>query len=388
MTGKNYSLHTRTPKNGKPVYYYQVRLPDGRWSTAKSTGQTSHPKAEQWVINYLSKGQHILKKNITLFEFAGNDFFTYGNDWEMNKRITKKKKPSPRWCVERTLMLEKHIIPALANYRLNLISNEVIIKFRNDLYDAKLSGAYINKILFSLREILQVAFKKSYIQSVPEFELAATDERRRGRLTRQEVAQIFSFDWSDERSYIASLISATTGARLSEIQALRVNDIRPDGTFPINKAWDRCTHQVKQRTKSGVEREAALPEIHYARVMRYIANHPYRATNGFLIWSEKETVPASDTIIMRPFHAALDKIGISKELRQKRGICFHSWRYYCNSSLIEAGQPEALIRERIGHADESMTRRYYRSENIDGFLRAIDESVPLPDEHPGGDVTH
>lgn len=379
MPGKNYSLHPRTTKKGTKIFYVQFRLPTGRWGNAISTGETTCGRAEEWVIGYLNKGQHVLKKNITLFEFAGNDFFSYGQPWELNKRIAAKKKPSPRWCMECTLMLNKHIIPTLGNYRLNLIDEEAITAFRNNLFNNGFSGSYINKILTSLREILKSAYKKALIQSLPEIELAALDEKRRGRLTRQEVAKIFSFDWSDERAYVASLISAVTGARLSEIQALRVNDIRPDGTFTIRGAWDRYMHQVKPRTKSGAEREAALPEMHFARIIRYLDNHPYRAENGFLIWSEKETGPAGDSIIMRPFHAALEKIGISKETRQKRGICFHSWRYYCNSALIEAGQPEALIRERIGHADSSMTLRYFRSENIDSLLRATAESVPLPE---------
>ena len=45
-----------------------------------------------------------------------------------------KKQPSPRWCMERTLLLKNHMLSALGDYRLNLITDEAIIGFRNDLY--------------------------------------------------------------------------------------------------------------------------------------------------------------------------------------------------------------------------------------------------------------
>jgi integrase len=393
MPDQSYSIHPRTTKKGIKIFYVQFRLPSGKWSNAKSTGQTDRIKAERWVNKYLNKGRPVLKKNVTLSQFSGKDFFTYGNPWELDKRIGSKKKPSPRWCHERTRLYTLHVLPSLGDYRLNLISEEVIKEFRNNLCIVKgFSGSYANKVLTTLREVLKAAYRKSLIHVLPEFELANVEERRRGKLTRHEVRKIFSFEWSDERGYIASLIAATTGARLSEIQALTIEDIGEDGSFTISKAWDRYTKTVKPRTKSGSERPAHLPQAHLSRVLRYIERHPRR--NDFLFYTDllDRNVPAGEALFLKTFYEALERIGITPEERKRRGISFHSWRYYANSYQIEAGTPETMIREMIGHADAGMTKRYYRTENIEKYLHVVEEAVPLPEtdipEDPPRGATH
>lgn len=383
MFGKNYSLHTRTTQKGKKIYYVQFRLPSGKWGTPRSTGESAKSRAEAWAIAYLNKGQNIINNNLTLREFAGTDFFIYGNEWEKNKHISGKKPPSPRWCMERSDMLRNHILPHLGDYRLTLITDEVITSFRNGLYMGKFgrkySGSFINKILFALRDIMKTAYKKQLIQVIPEFELAGVNEKQRGRLTRSEASQIFAFKWNDDRAYIASLISAATGMRLSEIQGLKISDIKIDGSIIICKMWDRRTRTIKLNTKNGKTRKVQLQKDILIKILNYITEHPYKDSDSFLLYSDKShKIPASDTILMRPFHHALEKIGITKNIREERGICFHSWRYFCNSILIESGIPAETVRELIGHcADGSMTQRYFRSENLENVLHAIETALPL-----------
>ncbi|MCP4129379.1 MAG: tyrosine-type recombinase/integrase [bacterium] len=383
MSNKPYSIYPRKRKNGKPVYYAQFRLPSGKWSTAKSTGETSKNRAENWCIEYLQAGQVVFKENVSLHEFTGNDFFSYGSEWEKNKRFSKKKSPSPRWCLERTEMLKNHIIPALGEYRLSLITEEVIINFRNNLcagtFGKKYSGAFTNKILFALRDILKAAAKKNLIKSIPEIELAEVKEKHRGRLSQHETELLFSFQWNDERSYIACLIAASTGAKLSEIQALRINDIKPDGTITICKAWERRTKQVKDRTKNNKHRKVQLAESICNRLLQYFEKHPYRNDNGFIIYSNKsKDYPACEQVIMKSFHKALEEIGITKEIRQNKGLCFHSFRYFCNSVLIESGVPAETVRERLGHCSDRMTQKYFKSEDTDIMASTIETVLPLP----------
>jgi len=53
--GKPYSLYKRNR-----IYYVRFKLPDNRWGTAKSTGETSKSKAERWAFDYLSAGKVVI----------------------------------------------------------------------------------------------------------------------------------------------------------------------------------------------------------------------------------------------------------------------------------------------------------------------------------------
>ena len=95
MTGKLFSLHKRIKKN-KSIYYCQFKLPDDSWSTAKSTGETTKVKAENWAIDYLRAGKIIKSENTTLEDFAV-DFFSWDGEWATDKRATGKR-ISERQC--------------------------------------------------------------------------------------------------------------------------------------------------------------------------------------------------------------------------------------------------------------------------------------------------
>ena len=77
MQKKPYSLWKRRLNSGRFIYYVRFRLDDGRWSTAKSSGQTKKTTAEAWAIEYLKSGQIVSKENITFKEFSEGFF-----DWE------------------------------------------------------------------------------------------------------------------------------------------------------------------------------------------------------------------------------------------------------------------------------------------------------------------
>lgn len=131
MTGKKpFSLYTRKLKNGKPVYYVKFRLPDGSWSSGKCTGQISKNKAEAYCIDYLQTGGIIIKQNVTLKDFSVN-FFDWNGSHATDKRV-RGLRISPRHCLERTDLLNNHLIPVLGNVKLTAIDKALIKQFRNN----------------------------------------------------------------------------------------------------------------------------------------------------------------------------------------------------------------------------------------------------------------
>jgi hypothetical protein len=211
--GKHYSLYKRNN-----IYYAQFKLSDGKWATAKSTGLKNKSKAETWCIDYLQRGGIVLKENITLKEFS-SEFFNWENSWATDKRV-RGLRISPRHCLERTDLLNNHLIPALGDVKLTAIDKPMIKEFRNSLYNKGYSGSTINKILSALKVILEDAEEKNLIQYVPKIDRAAENPKQKGILTIEEVKELFSKEWPDLRAKVGSLLAASTGLRLGELQAL------------------------------------------------------------------------------------------------------------------------------------------------------------------------
>ncbi len=167
-----FSFHTRkTRKNGKPVYYVQFKQPDGTYSTAKSTGQTSKRKAVEWAENHLVKKGVPLKGGNTPFREYSEGFFDWEGEWAINKRI-EGRRIGERHCRDRGRLLELHIWPVFGHIKLADIDRHKIKKFRNDLYNEGYSGGMINKCLYTIRGILEDAEDKDLIHGVPKIERA------------------------------------------------------------------------------------------------------------------------------------------------------------------------------------------------------------------------
>jgi integrase len=61
--------------------------------------------------------------------------------------------------------------------------------------------------------------------------------------------------------------------------------------------------------------------------------------------------------VYKQFYKALEKIGISNELRKEKNITFHSYRHLFNTFLLEAGIAPETVRLFTGHS-AGMTARY------------------------------
>jgi len=63
--------------------------------------------------------------------------------------------------LERTDLFNNHLIPVLGNVKLTATDKAIIKDFRNTLYKKGYSGSTINKILSTLKAILEDAEKNS-----------------------------------------------------------------------------------------------------------------------------------------------------------------------------------------------------------------------------------
>lgn len=380
--GKPYTVFKR--KNS-PFYYTQFKLPDGKWSVAKSTGETSKGRAERWAIDYLTTGQIVKKENVTFAEYS-KDFYLWDNTWATDKRSCGLR-ISQHHCFQQNNLVNGKLIPHLGKMKLTDINRAVIKDYRIQLFKQGYAGNTINKILSALKLILDAAEEEGLIQYVPKFDRAANNPKKKGVLTVEEVKKLFSFDWMSDpahchppreqfKGYAGNLLACSSGLRMGEIQALVLSDVHlREGYIHVRRSWDR-KYGLNETTKNGMARNILIPAAVQGVLERLININPHPGNpESFVFFSDrKQNKPIEPDILTRSLYTAIRRIGISEEKRRERNLTFHSHRYFFNSLLINAKVPLQKIQLLTGHMTPEMTQHYYKPDDLHD-VRQIQESI-------------
>jgi hypothetical protein len=126
--------------------------------------------------------------------------------------------------------LKAELVPFFGDKKLNCVTTDDLRKLSNQLADRGLATSTINQTLLVCCTPLKWAFNQKIIPANPVVGLTrfSITNKERGILTESEAAAVFTVDWKDKRAFVASLVSATTGARQGECLALRRSDIGED----------------------------------------------------------------------------------------------------------------------------------------------------------------
>ncbi len=370
--GKPYSIFKRNR-----IYYAQFKLDNGTWSTAKSTGQKFKGHAEKWAIDYLNQGDIVIRENVAFAAFA-KDFFSWSGNYAIEKQA-RGLRLSERWCSELNKLVERILIPAFGKYKLTDLDENIICQLPIDLYKKGFAGSYINKTLIALKAILKAAKKQKLIKFIPEIEKVANNPKVKGILTIEEAKQVFSVDWRDFRGYVGSLLAASSGLRLGELQALTLSDIHLDSNYiRIWRSWDSKFKRFNQTTKNGRARNIIIPTFVKNEIDRIIEINPYRLIKQddiFLFFGKRSDRPVKDKVFSDSLYNALERIGIDEGTRLTRNITFHSWRHWFNSLLVNAKVPLQKIQSLTGHLSPEMTQLYYHVDDMGDVVQAVQDTL-------------
>jgi hypothetical protein len=261
---REYYLHKR---QGGIFYVEFVDQETGRKLSARSTGEKdlikAQVKAELWKINGIPTGRlrqprpltiaigldaiiksirktdlnaddalHIVStlKNMGLIDIAAvrntgqsaipfvqflERFWDYDKSEYIRDRLTHGYRFSRRYAHECQKRLKKDVKPFFDNKKLNCVTTEDLKKLSTELADKGLSTSTINQILLVCCTPLKWAFNEKIIPANPVIGLTkfSITNKARGIVTEKEAAAVFTVKWKDKRAFIASLVSATTGAR-------------------------------------------------------------------------------------------------------------------------------------------------------------------------------
>jgi len=212
---------------------------------------------------------------------------------------------------------------------------------------------------------LKWAFNEKIIPSNPAVGLTkfSITNKERGILTEAEAAAVFAVSWKDKRAFVASLVSATTGARLGECLALRKSDIGDD---TLNIAHSFARLDGLKCPKNGHKRVVPLLPGVKAALLDLLKDNPYNSfetDNPFIFYSTLQNKPIENTVILKGLQKALDAINLDYK---SRNICFHSWRHFFCAKITQRCDGEKVAKV-SGHLSESIFRRYadhIESKNI------------------------
>ena len=183
-----------------------------------------------------------------------------------------------------------------------------------------------------------------------------TKFRKPAILDRKKAAEVFQVAWHNERARLANLLSAVTGMRCGEIQALRFKDLGRDCLY-ARGSWleNNCMKQPYAVTKRIVN----LP---YPGLMKNLIEQARRNPWGvfpdsFVFWSESGgDIPINRKCLLFGFRKALKQTGFTET--QSKQYQFYGWRHFYRHHM-SLKLDNRLLKSLYGDKTGVMIERYY-----------------------------
>ena len=422
---RSYYIHQR--KNG--IFYVEFVNPEnGKKLSARSTGETdqikAQVKAELWKINgiptdRLQKPRPIIEaagiesiirsirkseilaedalrivdtlKNIGLIDISAvkntgrgavpftlflETFWDYDKSEYIQDKLAHGYRFSRRHAKECQNRVKAELVPFFIDKKLNCVTKDDLEILTKQLNKRGLATSTINQILLVCQTPLKWCFKKEIIPVDPSRGLTrfSIKNKKRGILTMSEARSLFYTNkdlWNDKRAYVASLVSAATGARQGECLALRRSDILEDGIF-IENSYSPI--DGLKCTKNGEARPVPLLPVVKAALLDLLKDNPYNGIvdDPFIFYSLLPNRPVDSKVILLGLQKTLKKINIDYKARN---ITFHSWRhFFCSKSTQKiSGEKVAKV---SGHLTKAVFDNYadhIEDENVREVGAAIAE---------------
>jgi len=299
-------------------------------------------------------------------------FWNYNESPYIKDKLSHGYRFTRRYAESCLALMRKYLLPFFSDKKVNMVTIDDMKKLSNELAEFGLSTSSINQIILIAQTPLRWAFNEKIIASDPTRGLTKFSivNKERGILTEKEAAAVFAADWKDKRAYVASLVSATTGARQGECLALRKSDIGED---TVNITHNYSPIDGLKCPKNGHKRIVPLlPEVK-AGLLDLLDKNPHKEVDDpfifFSMYSDRPVVPnvileglkkAMDTVNREYMEAAkkakLEKPEIHIDYKN-RNITFHSWRHFFCSKITEIMDSEKVAKV-SGHLSESVFKKY------------------------------
>ncbi len=339
-------------KRGRVYYYYCYDSHGVR--RRYSTGQTNRIKAYKLCMELSEKGELLqVVARATSLTFAD-----YARGWwspgcrYVREQALLGRRLTDGYCRRCRFVLGKWILPYWGKRYMHTITSAQVESWLIWLSEAKkMPHKSANNAKGILSVMLGQAQHEGLITGNPctASRSLSGKAKERGILTVEEARQIFSsLDfWGGNRiAMAANLLAACTGMRNREVAALQPDDLR-EGWIHVHSQYDK---DGLRPTKTKAEKNLPLP-LEVMNILRQLA----AVGGGKWIFTYDGITPATTTSFVRNLHWACERIGIDWKARN---ICFHSWRHFLNSLLINNNVSVEMTQHMTGHTTMAMTENY------------------------------
>ncbi len=207
---------------------------------------------------------------------------------------------------------------------------------------------------------------KYYLQKVKPIK---AKYKERGTLSPSEVGKLLAVTDESPRIKAAVLLGALCGLRLGETRGLLWEDVDfENGLITIKHNCPTGSDKIKAPKWDSIRIVPAPEEVLDA--LKLVRAMP-EASPVFVIYNQaKKDGPIEEVTIPRGFYRMLKRIGISKEERESRNLCYHGLRHTFVSLSRAGGVPDFVIKTLAGHKSMEMTDHYSHAENVLNFQKA------------------
>ena len=353
----DFTIFSRVVPSGQRVMYYYAYDGDGERRGPWSTGQISRTAARNYCHLLIKKGKLIPGRGDmpTFVEYAKGwwewDTCAYLKDRRKHRNLTEA------YAHKAILYTQNHLVPFFGKMKLDKITSETMEQWFDYMIKKGFKHTSINGGVGILRVMLKWAVNKKIIASDPSNGLRALANDRRPLviITKDEFRELFVKDWrkvwkNDRIAYLGNLLAALTGMRSGEVLGLRGEYVF-DGYIHVCAQFDRYGYRP---TKTKDKRNIPLVPQMINQLRELMAVNG----NGYVFSEDGGATPVYEKLFYKSYVKALGNIGMSKEEIKDRGLCFHSWRHFCNSELQMAGMAVKKVQAVTGHKSDRMTELY------------------------------
>jgi site-specific recombinase XerD len=174
----------------------------------------------------------------------------------------------------------------------------------------------------------------------------------------------------------------STGARISEILALDVADLRDDDgliaprTHVIGKGGRRRAVFLRPHAQRAIERYLLARRQTFPKAAPLIISHGPRGAGG------RMNRVAAWAIVTNAAQLLADQIeaeGRAREARLLRATTPHTFRHFVAMWLLNEGAQLSEVSALLGHANTRITEQYYARHTDDRLQELHDQFAPDPD---------
>jgi integrase len=251
--------------------------------------------------------------------------------------------------------LQRHVLPRLANHRLDEIEVDDILALISDLRTRGYSGTTIALTLTPLSRLLANAVRRGLIDSNP---LSKLDRSERPRISRQERPvlnpdEIGRLLEAAAPSYRALLATALlSGLRQGELLGLHWRDVDFDNQLiHVRTALNRKRRDVPPKTERAVRDVILMPAL--AKTLQlHRAETTFNQPDDYVFTTRGGTPHHAPQIGARALKPALEKAGLPP-------IRWHDLRHTFASLLIAGGANITFVSRQLGHTSSQITLGIY-----------------------------